>query len=362
MIVDSLSRAAELTLLAVGVTLVYGMLRFANFAHIEFATVGAYLALFLSVSLGIFLPLAAVIAIVTVGLLGVLTDQLIFKRLRKAEPIMLMIASFALGIVLRETMRAIYGPSAYFYDIGIPRPWTLARDVGLSASFVYAVVAIAVLAALYATRHRPLGSRIFWIAAPAVVGIVTIWSLAGTLSPTAFIEFGGIRITPTQTIVIVASVLAMIAFHFMLSRTKLGVAMRATAENVPLAQASGIHSDNIIRLVWLIGTGFAALGGILVGLNTQINADMGVGLIIEVFAAAILGGIGNPYGAMLGALIIGFAENISLFINWGPLLQALGFDAANFLFIPTSYKSAISFVILIAALLIRPQGILGARR
>lgn len=297
-IVDSLVRSAELTLLAVGLTLVYGMLRFANFAHIEFATVGAYLALFLSATLGIVLPVAAAIAILAIGILGVLTDQLIFKRLRKAEPIMLMIASFALGIVLRETMRAIYGPSAYFYDIGIPRPWVL----------------------------------------------------------------GDIRITPTQTIVIVASIAAMLAFHFMLSRTKLGVAMRATAENAPLAEASGINADTIIRLVWLIGTGFAALGGILVGLNTQIKADLGVGLIIEVFAAAILGGIGNPYGAMIGALIIGFAENVSLAVNWGPPLQALGFDAAGFVFIPTSYKSAISFVILIGALLIRPEGILGTRR
>jgi len=115
-------------------------------------------------------------------------------------------------------------------------------------------------------------------------------------------------------------------------------------------------------MVWFIGAAFAALGGVLVGLNTQVKPDMGGGLIIEVFAAAILGGIGNPYGAMLGALIIAVAENATLAINWGPFLQWLGFEVRDFVFIPTGYKAAAAFVLLILALLLRPQGLLGAKR
>ncbi|MGV8840115.1 MAG: branched-chain amino acid ABC transporter permease [Bauldia sp.] len=303
-VVDSLIRTAELSLLAVGVTMTYGMLRFANFAHLEFAAIGAYLGLALSTGAGLPLPIAAAIAIVVTGFFGIATDFVIFRRLRKAAPIMLMIASFALGIVLRETIRAIWGPSAYFYGIGIARPWRI---------------------------EMPWGGP-------------------------------DLLITPTQAIVIVAALVAILAFHLLLSRTRLGVAMRGTAENAPLAQASGINTDRVIRMVWFIGAAFAALGGVLVGINTQVKPDMGGGLIIEVFAAAILGGIGNPYGAMLGALVIAVAENASLAINWGPILQWFGFDAAAFVFIPTGYKAAAAFILLVLALLLRPQGLLGGRR
>ena len=129
-----------------------------------------------------------------------------------------------------------------------------------------------------------------------------------------------------------------------------------------LSEASGIHSERVVRTVWFIGAGFAALGGILIGLNTQLKPDIGFGLSVEVFSAAILGGIGNPYGAMLGALVIGFAENIGLAINWSQLLRAIGIEASDFAFIPSGYKAAIPFTILIATLLIRPQGLMGARR
>jgi branched-subunit amino acid ABC-type transport system permease component len=297
-LIDSLIRAAELSFLAVGLTMVYSVLRFANFAHVEFATVGAYLALAFSSTFGAPFILAAVAAILLVGVLGVGIDKVIFSRLDGASPIMLMIASFALGIALRELVRAIWGPSPFFYSLGVLAPW----------------------------------------------------------------QFLGLRITPTQAGVIVAAVVAMLAFHLLLTRTTLGVAMRATADNPALAQASGIPTERVIRAVWFIGSGFAALGGILVGLNTQVKPDMGFGLIIEVFSAAIVGGIGSPYGAILGALLVGFAENVGLAINWAPVFEALGFETNGFVFIPTSYKAAVAFTLLILTLLIRPQGILGSKR
>ena len=278
-VVDSLIRTAELSLLAVGLTMVYGLLRFANFAHIEFATLGAYLALFFSTTLGAPLILAALAAIVICGGLGIATARLIFRRLRTAPPILLMIASFGLSIVIRESIRAVWGPSGFFYNLGILPPLRLL----------------------------------------------------------------GLTITPTQILVIAAALAAMLAFYALLTWTRLGITMRATADNPALSQASGVHADRVIAIVWFIGTAFAALGGVLIGINTQLKPDIGVGLAIEVFAAAIVGGIGNPYGAMLGAALVGFAENVGLAINWAPLLAAVGFDTGDFAFIPTSYKAAVAF-------------------
>jgi branched-subunit amino acid ABC-type transport system permease component len=296
-VVDSLIRTAELSLLAVGLTMVYGLLRFANFAHIEFATLGAYLALFFSSALGAPLVIAALAAIAVCGSAGIATDRAIFGRLRTASPILLMIASFGLSIVIRESIRAAWGPSAFFYDLGVLPP----------------------------------------------------------------LRFLGLVITPTQILVILTAVVAMLAFYALLTWTRLGITMRATADNPALSEASGVHSNRVIAIVWFIGTAFAALGGVMIGVNTQIKPDIGVGLAIEVFAAAIVGGIGNPYGAMLGAALVGFAENVGLAINWAPLLAAIGLDAGDFAFIPTSYKAAVAFTILIATLLIRPRGLLGQR-
>jgi branched-subunit amino acid ABC-type transport system permease component len=234
-------------------------------------------------------------AVVICGGLGVAVDRAIFVRLRRASPIMLMIASFALGIAMRETVRAIWGPSPFFYSLGIAESWNVL----------------------------------------------------------------GVLITPTQLLIMVAALIAMVLFHLLLSRTKLGIAMRATADNPSLSQASGIATARVISAVWFIGCGFAALGGILVGLNTQLKPDMGFGLIIEVFCAAIVGGIGLPYGAILGAIVVGFAENIGLAIDWSVPLNAIGIDVEPFTFIPTSYKSAVAFALLILTLLLRPRGLLG---
>jgi len=121
------------------------------------------------------------------------------------------------------------------------------------------------------------------------------------------------------------------------------------------------HTERIIRVVWFVGSAFAALGGVLIALNTQLQPNMGFGIIIQVFCAAILGGIGHPYGAMLGAVILGFAENLGMAINWAPLFGTLGLTAESHLFIPTGYKAAVPFSLLILVLLLRPRGLIGAR-
>lgn len=276
---NSLIRAAQLGLLAVGLTMVYDLLKFANFSHTSFATIGAYLVLVLSTSSGLGVYPAAVIAIPIVGLLGVLLDRTVFRRLRGASPVILMITSFGVSLALRNVIRAIWGSDIRSFDTSLRK--------GISI-------------------------------------------------------LGG-RITPVQIGIIVVAVLVMFLFHLLLHKTRLGKSMRATSDNVSLAQASGIETEKVIQVVWFIGTAFAALAGIIIGLDTQIQPRMGFDIIIPVFSATILGGLGNPYGAMLGALALGFAENIG--ITW---LQ-----------IPTGYKPAIAFAILIFILLFKPSGIIG---
>lgn len=136
--------------------------------------------------------------------------------------------------------------------------------------------------------------------------------------------------------------------------------MRATADNPQLAQASGIHTERVIGTVWFLGAAFAGLSGVLIGLDTQVHPQMGFAIIIPVFAAAILGGIGSPYGAVAGALVLGFAENVGLSIDWAPLLGVFGYGGAS-AYIPTGFRHAIPFGVLILVLLWRPQGIFGAR-
>jgi branched-subunit amino acid ABC-type transport system permease component len=278
--------------------MVYSVLRFPNFAHVEYATVGAYLAFALSTALGLNFGLAVILAIIGTALFGLLTDWLVFKRLRDRSDVILMIASFALSIAIRQFVLMLWGPSPQFYPIGFSPP-------------------LHVLGAL---------------------------------------------ITPVQIGVVVAAVLCMVGFHLLLNRTRLGVSMRASADNRQLSEACGIPTDRVVRVIWLIGSGFAGLGGILIALDTQIQPEIGEAIIIPVFGAAILGGIGSPYGAMLGALLFGLAENIGLTVNWSPLLHSLGLAAGVVTYIPAGYKEAIPFALLIAMLIFRPQGILGRRR
>jgi len=155
------------------------------------------------------------------------------------------------------------------------------------------------------------------------------------------IHLGGIVFTDFQAAVVLIAFAAMLLVHSILSRTNLGKSMRALADNPDLARISGINVDRVIRSTWGISMGLAALSGIMYGLITHINPNMGWSMILPVFAAAILGGIGNAYGAMAGGMIIGLAQEVST------------------AFLPGEYKIAVSFVIMITVLLFRPKGIMG---
>lgn len=295
-VIDSLIRASELSLMAIGLTMVYRLLRFPNFAHVESATISAYIVFFVSVTLGLNFIVAVVIAVILTAVLGVVFDKLIFGHLRQRSDIILMIASFALGIAIRQFFLLAWGPQPQFFSVG----WGQALSVGNA------------------------------------------------------------HVTPVQIGIIITALVCMAGFYVLLNRTTLGIAMRASADNDVLAEASGISTERIVTAVWLLGSGFAGVAGILLALDTQVQPDMGVAVIIPVFGAAILGGIGNPYGAMVGALIFGFAENFGLGVNWAPLLHLVGVSVGDYVFLPAGYKEAVPFAILIAVLLWRPQGLFGS--
>jgi len=239
-IINSIIRASELSLIALGLTLVYDLLKFANFAHTEYAVVGVYLAFIFNVNLGLNIFAAVLLSAVFTGFIALCIDRMVFRRMRDAGRVILMVTSFGLGIALRNGIRAIWGPTPRSYTIALQKP----------------------------------------------------------------IYFLGIRITPVQIWIIATAVIFMVAFHLLLHKTKLGKAMRASSDNPALAQASGIATEGVILWVWFIATSFAAVGGILIALETYLLPHMGFAIIIPVFCATILGGIGNPYGAMLGALAL----------------------------------------------------------
>ena len=152
---------------------------------------------------------------------------------------------------------------------------------------------------------------------------------------------GGLRATPDQLLSLAVSVVLVVAVHLLLTRTAIGRSMRAVSENPQLAGVVGIEVRRVIRVVWLLGAGLAAIAGIFAGLLVQIRPQMGLDLLLPLFAAAILGGIGSVPGAMLAGLIVGLTEAIAV--------QLIGAE----------WRAAIAFVILVLVLLLRPQGLFG---
>jgi branched-chain amino acid transport system permease protein len=304
LITDGLIVGSVIALGAVGVTLTYSLLKFANFAHGELLTWGAYLALtFLGVfmamsgggvmrpigpfSFGWPLLLALIASAALTALIALATEWLVFKRLReKGAAIVLVIASFGVALALRNLVMFLYG--------GVPE---------------------------YYSRELQIAIRVL----PRDV-------------------FGGIRITPDQLFVLGLTGITVLALHLFLTRTTMGRAMRAVSENPQLARVAGIDVSRVIRLTWIIGAVLAAVAGVFSGLTVQVRPGLGLDLLLPLFAAAILGGIGSVYGAVLGGLIVGLAESLSV-----PVFGA-------------EYRAATAFLILIGILLVRPTGLLGERR
>ena len=266
---------------AVGLTLTYGLSKFPNFAHAEFITLGAFIGYLVAEQLGLGLPLALLVAFLATGTVGVLCYRGILQPLAKrgGTIIHLMVASIALGFILRHSIGAI---------------WT----------------------------WKPLYFTATWSA----------------------FDVGPLRVSGLWLWLIFAALALSLAMHFLLMNTKIGKAIRASSSNPELALASGINVDRVVLITWFIGAGLAAVAGIFRGADTQIWPMTGWDIILPIFAVAILGGIGNFYGTIAAAFIIGLAENVGVVG-----LIALGLS--------TTYRIGIAFLILIITLIVRPQGL-----
>jgi branched-chain amino acid transport system permease protein len=298
---DGLVIGSVVSLGAIGLSLTFSILRFANFGHGELLAWGAYLALtallmfgavagiqtqpIAPFSFGWPLLAAMLLSAVCTALLVLALDWLLFKRLRKQGAITLVIASFGAALALRNLLLFIYG--------GIPRYYSQELQIAI-----------------------PLLPRSVW---------------------------GGMRVTPDQLFVLGLTSVTVVALHLFLQRSTLGRAMRATSLNPQLARVAGIDPERVLRAAWVIGGMLAAVAGVFAGLTVQLRPTLGLDLLLPLFAAVILGGIGSIWGAVLGGLIVGLAESAAVSV------------------VGAEYRAAAAFAVLIAILLLRPNGLFGEK-
>ena len=265
-----------LALAAIGLTLTYGILRLSNFAHGDFMTLGAYFTWLANIN-GVNIWLAMMLGAVGTIAMMLLSEFLLWKpmRDRRASDTTLIIISIGLALFLRSGILLIWGSSNQSYDLPVVKA----------------------------------------------------------------LEFGDLRIAYYRVIVIFLAIAAILALHFLLQNSKIGKAMRAVADNIDLARVSGINVERVVLWTWIITGVLTAVAGGMYGLITTVRPNMGWFLILPMFASVILGGIGNPYGAIAGALTIGIAQELSV-----P-------------FLGSQYKLGVALFIMVVILLIRPQGL-----
>ena len=277
---------------AIGLSLIYGIRGFANFAYGDLMTLGAYVALLVNLFGGISLVAGFVVAFVTLGAFGIVLELLIFRRLEGRGPVAPLVASVGVGLIIQNGIRATASTQQWNYDV------TAIGEI------------------------------------PIVPGLGFHW------------------IRDFATLAIGLSF--MVSLHVLLKYTNLGKAMRATADNLELAKATGIDTKRVRYAAWAVSCSFASTAGILLGLIAVVKPTMGFEVILLIFAAVIVGGIGSPYGAMLGGLVVGLSQEMSV-----PLLLWLGRPDVFGLEHATAYKVAVPFFIMIGVLLLRPWGIAG---
>lgn len=279
-ILNGLVTGMIIALPSIALTLTYGILKFPNFAVGAMLTSGAYFAFIGNAWLKLPLIWAAVLAACALALTSVAVDRLVFQPLRERTAITLLVASMGVSFVLENVARLVFGNSARSFDVAIARPHHI-LDLRVNAEQVY-------------TAATALG--------------------------------------------------AMVAVYAILRHTPLGRAMRAVSDNPELAAVRGIDRERIVRWMWVIAGVLTGAAGVLAGLDRAIDPLLGWNYVVTVFAAAILGGLGNPFGAVLGALTLGVVEETSTLV------------------IPPNYRQVVSFCAIAFLLLLRPQGLLGTVR
>ena len=283
LLVNGLMSGAVLAVSAIGFTAIYAVLRFPNFAVGGMATVGAYAGLLVNTALHLPATLALAAAFLVAGVVGVVADDVALRPLRPAGALAAAIASVALNIVIENAVRFGFGNDLRGYDLPVFRDWRL--------------------------------------------------------GPASF----RLSVGPQQVTNAVCALAAMAALFAFLSFTRTGKTMRAVADNPALAALKGIDARAVGRLATFLGMGLAGFGGMLIGLDTSINPLTGFSIMLSVFAAAVVGGLGSIPGAVAGAFVIGIGEEMSVAV------------------LPPSYRSAIGFVAILLVLSLRPRGLLGER-
>jgi branched-chain amino acid transport system permease protein/neutral amino acid transport system permease protein len=271
--------ASLLALAAVGLSLSFGVARFANVAHPDFMMLGAYATLGYNVFLGVPFWAAASLGIATALALGVGVAWLAFDRLPVSGNVQLLIVSIGVSFILRHAVLLVFGANPAQFAVPLQRPW--------------------------------------------------VW--------------GPVRLTVTQIATLVVAATLVLGVHLLLSRTRLGRILRAMADNPSLCQVTGVDTGRARLTMWAVAVLLAAVAGVLFGLNLVLQPNMGWDLIIPIFAATILGGIGSPYGALAGALTLGLA------LEWSTLV------------LPFQYKEMMAFAVMALCLLLRPRGLFAGR-
>lgn len=293
-VADGLVSGSLIVLGAVGLSMTYNILRFANFAHGEVVAIGAYFSLaivtLIGAGVGAMGPIAfgwpllvsLPISIFVTSMIILLVDALVFRQLRNknATRITLIMAAFGLSLMGRSLITLFAGGDPKYYSFFIPK---------------------------------------------------------------AFEIVPGAKVVPDDLAVMGIAAAGVISLYLFLSRTIMGKSMRAVAENPVLARINGIDTRQIIRWTWIIGTAFATVGGAMQGHLIQLRPEMGFDLLLPMFAALILGGAGNIYGTVLGAILVGLIDSLSV---------AIGLS---------SYRAAVVFMVIMVILLVRPQGLLGEK-
>ena len=316
-IVPALSYGSQLALAALGITLVYAVLRFSNFAHgdlMAFGTMIAILITWLFQSWGLtagVLPTALIALPFAMALTAgfcLLTDRVIYKfyREQKSQPVVFMIVSVGVMFIMNAIVRFIIGPK----------------------------------------------DRTFFDGEKFIIKAVEFKSYTGLPE--------GLSIKSTQVLTIVIALITMMMLFYFLQRTKMGKSMRAYSNNEDLALLSGINPDRVVMITWIIVGMLATIAGVLYGLDKSFKPFTYFQLLLPMFAAAIVGGIGNPLGAVAGGYIIAFSEVMLTYAykKFFMYLLPTNLEPSGLMqFLSTDYKFAISFIILVIVLIIRPTGI-----
>ena len=272
---------------AIGVSLTFGILRFANFAHGPTMTLGAYFTLTLTRLTGLHPLVVTPVSMALTAAAMLVLDRLFYRPLRSSHAVILVMASFGLMLMLTSAIQLAWGVQVQALVTGIQRP---------------------------------------------------------------HVFFDTLRIAPKHLIIIAAAAILMAAVHWLLTYTRTGKAMRAVSDSPELASLTGIDTETVVRATWVIGAALAAAAGTCLALDSHVETQMGFKMLLPVFAAAIVGGIGRPYGAMAGGLLIGITEELSTYawLGTAPLLSP-------------GYKAGVAFAIMVATLIVRPSGLFRGR-